>query len=325
MTAQDTRARLVELIKEHQLEHGLTKLAIGDLAASAGISRQAFNRYYGDLKPYCLGQSVSTLLTEDPSSAQDFLLKREEEVLVLKAEIDSLKKQHKEDLTLAVNQHITTLMNNDILAFEANEMSTLLINQNQHNEMLKRKLTQMELERTRTAISSADNEITPGTSIKRAKNFLILATDLSKAYEQFQKNQDFDAFEDSKDALINAHLDNLTKLPKPADTEIHIFQERYMSSFSNFAAALSAKEGKVVVVIQLPLYAQADLSIFLSRTKNFQHVAIHVPFCTSDAVIAANRKFLFRNIPENELADATKAKVPLTTWGFDEIRLFRIQ
>ncbi|MFZ3024410.1 hypothetical protein [Pseudomonas sp.] len=324
MTAQDTRTRLVKIIKEHQLEHGLTKLAIGTLAESAGISRQAFNRYYGDLKPYCLGKSVSVLLTEDPSSIHDVLIKREEEILSLKSEIDSLKKQHQKDLAQAIDQHISTLMNNDILALEANEISTLLINQNQHNEMLKLKLTQLELERARSIISSIDNELAPGTTIKRAKNLITLAIDLSNACKRFQNDNDFDSFEDAKDSLINNHLDQLNKLPKPSDAELHIFQERYISPFDNFAAELPAKEGKVIIVIQLPLYAQADLSVFLSRVKRFQRVIIHVPFCTSDAVIAANRKFLFRNIPEYELVDADKAKAPLTTWGFDEIRLFRI-
>ena len=52
MSPPDTRSLLVELIKQHQLENGLIKLGVAELSMRAGITRQAFNRYYSDLKDY---------------------------------------------------------------------------------------------------------------------------------------------------------------------------------------------------------------------------------------------------------------------------------
>uniref|UniRef100_UPI001C5C93C0 hypothetical protein n=1 Tax=Staphylococcus haemolyticus TaxID=1283 RepID=UPI001C5C93C0 len=118
MTIEETRDRLIELNKEHQLDNGLKKLANGKISVMAGSTRQTFYRSYLDLKPFCLGQSITALLGDDVDSTRDFLAKREQDVNALLSEIEAVRKQHKKDLEQAITNRITSLMNSDILAFE---------------------------------------------------------------------------------------------------------------------------------------------------------------------------------------------------------------
>lgn len=328
MTTVNTRSRLIELIKEHQLEYGLTKLAIAELSTRAGITRQSFNRYYHDLKPYCLGASVIDLLEEDNQSALAFLGKREQDVSALQQEILQLKAKHKKDLAAALDKHISSLMNNDIIAFSATEVNSLLTSQSMHSELLMVKLRQMELELTKLRMNAVATTLSgeDGGVGKDAKNFLSLTLNLKKACTAYHQDKDFDKFEDAKEAEIRKMLDTLNGFPDPGAIELHIFQERYISSFEKFSKALSATQGKLTVVAQIPWYSQEDLGVFLSDLKPVHRIMMHVPFCSSEAIIAANRRFLhFGDIPEEEIMDASKAKMPQISWGFDEVRVFRIR
>lgn len=331
MKTVDTRARLIELIKEHQLEHGLTRLAIQELSTRAGITRQSFNRFYGDLKPYTRGTSILDLLDEDIDSASAFLEKRDQEVATLQEEIRKLKAQHKKDLEQASNKHITSLMNNDIIAFNAMEVNSLLTTQSLHNESLNSKLRQMQLGQTKLQMDAAASASTVQAQAagkshpKNAKNFLTLALNLEKACAGYHKGKNFDHFEDAKEAEIKKIIETLNHFPDPSQIELHIFQERYISTFQKFSDMLPAQEGKLTVVAQVPWYSQEDLGVLLSELKPVHRITIHVPFSSSEAIVAAKRKFDFREIPEEEFLDAAKAKMPQITWGFDEVRVFRVR
>ncbi|MGY2257775.1 hypothetical protein [Pseudomonas sp. SDO55104_S430] len=326
MSPPDTRSLLVELLKQHQLENGLIKLGIAELSMRAGITRQAFNRYYSDLKPYCQGQSIAQLLADNPTTAKDFIAKRESEVDELREEIRLLKIQHQKDIEQAVNKHVTSLMCNDIFAFEANEVSTLLVKQSQHNEMLKRQLTQMELKVARGHIVDASSELThEQRSVKSQKNFLVFPLDLTKAQTEYQKTQDFDTFEDNKEAEIQNIVNTIKKLPDHESIEMHLFQERYISSFEDFTHSLSAKFDKLVISMRLPMFEKTDIGLLLNDLKTVSRISIHVPYVQSEAIAAANRKFMFRGVPLEEFTDADKASTPQITWGFDEVHIYRVR
>lgn len=329
MSKQETRARLIELIKKHQLEHGLTRLAIGVVSNMAGISRQTFFRSYVDLKPYCHGQSISALLGDDADSTRDFLVKREQDVSSLQDEIESLRKKHKKDLEQAITNRVTSLMNSDILAFEASELNTLLVNQSQHNEMLKRKITELELKLTRAQMTSASDDLPSGdqnaNTVKNAKNFIVFPLDMTKANLAYKQDKNFDKYEDAKDAAIQSIVDIVKKIANTSNIEVHFFQERYISSFEEFAKELTAKPGKIVVAIQLPVFSQEELAHLLYQFKLVHKTSIHIPVNTSKTAVIAKKEFFFRDVPEEEFADATKAKIPQIAWGFDEVRLFRTQ
>lgn len=334
MTSIDTRSRLIELIKAHQLEYGLTKLAIGELSTRAGITRQAFNKFYKDLKPYSLGTSITDLLSEDNESVLAFLDKRDREVAELQKEIRHLKVQYKKDLELATTKHITSLMNNDIIAFSVMEVNSLLTTQSLHNESLKAKIRHIQLDHTKQLMSvtsalpsSSDAGAGAGVSgvTKNAQNFLTFAIDLDKASTAYHKDNDFDLFEDIKEAEIRKIIQILNGFPDPGQIDLHIFQERYISSFEKFSATIPAKHKQMTVVVQIPWYTQEDLGVFLSELNPIHKVIIHIPFSSSEAIVAAKRRFDFRAVPEEEILDAENAKMPQITWGFDEVRVFRVR
>jgi len=326
MSTRDTRSVLIGLIKEHQLENGLTKLGIEDLSMRAGITRQAFSRFYKDLKPFAQGQSIAQLLSDDPLSAKDFLTKREQETEELRQKILNLKIEHKKDLEQKIKKHITSLMKNDILAFEAKELSALLTSQSLHNEMLRQKVTQMELKQTRSVMESASAELASNSnSSKSAKNFLSIPLDLTKAYTDFNRDGDFDKFEDAKELELSKAVETIAKLPDHPNINVHLFQERYISSFEDFSNALATSPGKLEVAVRLPLYLQSDIGMILNKLRNVGSISIHIPHKRSEATAAANRKFLFRGVPEFEFKDADQAPTPQISWGFDAIHIFRIQ
>ena len=326
MSSQDTRNRLISLIKEHQLEHGLTKIQIGVLSERAGITRQAFNRFYNDLKPFSQGQSIAPLLVDDTGATQDLLARREHDLDQLRAEIKAMKIQHPKDIESAISRHLTTLMNSDLMMFEAKEMTATLENQSKHNEMLKRQLLGAQVKNTRLTIDLAAHQIlcssTATRPVKNAKNFLALTISFADIN---LKGNDYDAFEHAKDRQLDAHIKTLKKFPSPEKIEIHIFQERYISAFKNFCGGLPEKEGILIVAIQAPVFAQAELKELLRKLIGFASVTLHIPFSKSVASAAAFQKFNFREVPPQEFEEASKARVPQIDWGFDGIQVFRAE
>ncbi|MBN3471261.1 TetR/AcrR family transcriptional regulator [Pseudomonas savastanoi pv. phaseolicola] len=325
MTQQDTRTRLVELIKEHQLQFGLKKLPVGKLADRAGISRQSFNRFYKDLKPYSEGQSIAELLADDPEASRSFLTQRDREADQLRNEIEDLKRRHAKELEKALAQHITSLMNNDILAFEANEMSALLASQSQHNELLQKKLTALELRQTRYQMDEAESQLASGYVSKSTKNFLTFDVDLSKANNAYINSQSFDDYEDIKEKAIDAMIESIIKLPDHSKIQAVIYMDRFLYPFSKFCESIPPKQDKLTVCLRLPVFSQAEVGIVLSKLSKMDSISLHVPYSTSEAITAANRKFMHRNVPEDEFADADKARPPLITWGVDEVRVFKVK
>ena len=325
MSQQDTRTRLIELIKEHQLEFGLKKLPIGKLAERAEISRQSFNRFYSDLKPYSEGQSVAELLADDPDASRSFLAQRDREADQLRNEIEDLKKRHAKELEQAVAQHVTSLMNNDILAFEANEMSALLASQSQHNEMLQKKLTALELRQTRYNMDEAESQLSSGGVSKSAKNFLTLDLDLENANSAYKNSQSFDEYEDIKEKAIDAMIETVTKLPDPSKVQVVVYMDRFLYPFSKFCESIPAQQDKLTVCLRLPVFSQAEVGIVLSKLSKADSISLHMPHSTSEAITATNRKFMYRDVPEAEFTDADRARAPLITWGLDEVRVFKVK
>lgn len=321
----DTRTRLIELIKEHQLEFGLKKLPIGKLADRAEISRQSFNRFYSDLKPYSEGQSIAQLLADDPDASRNFLAQRDRESDQLRNEIEDLKKRHAKELEQAVSQHVTSLMNNDILAFEANEMNALLASQSQHIDMLKKKLKGYELRETRQQMCEAESQLASEGISKNPKNFLMFEPDLEKANSAYKKNQSFDDYEDIKEKAIDEAIEAITKLPDPSKIAVVIYMDRFLYPFSDFCESIQAKHNKLTVCLRLPVFSQAEIGIVLAKLSRMDSISLHMPHSTSEAITAANRKFRYREVPEEEFADADKARAPLITWGVDEVRVFKVK
>lgn len=328
MSSQATRDKLISIIKEHQLNHGQSKLPISQLANLAGISRQAFNRYYGDLKDYSIGkESIAKLLGGDNLSLNEIIESNEARLRRLEEELSSLKTAHQAELDSVVLNHTTTLMNNDIIAFNAGQLTATLTNQSNHNAFLNKRVTELEVHNaklTLDAIAAAGGSSSTLT-VKTDKNFITFNLDLSSEKKAYALTKNFSAYEDAKDSLIAKTISEIKKLPNPDDIDIILFQDRYISEFNTFCSKQSPRMGKTLVVVRLPIYSREELQIILKDVHPISAVSIHIPYSSSEAIISAKRKFSFRDVPEEEIKDADGAKIPLITWGFDNVSISKIR
>lgn len=328
MSSQDTRNKLIGIIKQHQLDNGMSKLPIGKLSELAGITRQAFNRYYGDLKEYATGkQSIARLLVDDSASLSELLENREERITQLELELIKARTTHKVELEKAIENHITSLMNNDIMIYESGQISATLINQNNHNAYLIKRVTELELNNTKMVADavSAPNFNSSDRLSKSTKNLMPLEIDLKAARKAYASSNNFVAYEDAKDAEIQKAIKTIKSLPAPQKSDIIIFQERYISDFRLFCDKIHHQETHPLIILQLPLYNREEIQLVIKELQPAASISIQIPYSISEAIISAKRQFSFRDVPVEELQDADAAKIPSMDWGFDSIQVTRIK
>lgn len=327
MSSEKTRDRLIAIIKDHQLQHGNTKLGVSQLADAAGISRQAFNRYYGDLKDYASGkESIARLLVDDNSSLSEIIENRDERIARLENELKTVKSAHKAELEGVVNKYLSTLMNNDILAFEASQISATLTNQGNHNAYLNKLVTELEVKNAKLTmdIASANNETSTVTE-KSGKNFLSFDLNLDSAKKIYAATKNISDYENHKDDKISEIVQKIKKLPNPDVIDILFFQEKYISDFQLFCKRTLPSKNRLLIVIRLPIYSQEEIKILMKDLSPITSFSIYVPYSASEAIISAKRQFNFRDIPPDELTYADNAKLPTMSWGFNSIYVVKIK
>lgn len=328
MSSEDTRKKLIEIIKHHQLENGLIKLQIGKLSELAGITRQAFNRYYGDLKDYATGQeSIGKLLIDDKASLGQLLESNIFRAAQLEQQLADATSKHKYEIDKAIRNHVTALMSNDLMIYESQQIRSTLTAQGNHNVSLIDKINQLQVENTKLVADSASmtDILESSRSSKTIKNFIPIELDMKRATKKYAATSDFNAYEDAKDSEINKSIEFIKCLPDPQSTEIVLFQERYISDFKKFCDKMHPQHGLTMIVMQLPLYSREEIQIVLKALQAVTSVSIYIPHCDSEAVVSAQRKFSQRNVPPEELKDADTAKTPLIDWGFDSVHVIRIK
>ncbi|AVI84086.1 MULTISPECIES: hypothetical protein [Pseudomonas syringae group] len=328
MSSQATRDKLISIIKEHQLSHGQTKLPVLKLAELAGISRQAFNRYYDDLKAYSTGkESIAKLLVDDNASLSEIIENNEARIFRLEQEIASTKAAHQAELDSVILNHTTTLMNNDIIAFNANQLSSTLTNQSNHNAFMRKRLTELEVTNAKLTIDAvtASSASSSAFAEKSDKNFITFDLDLTLAKKSYALSKNFSSYEDAKDLAITKAISDIRKFPTPESLDIIFFQDKYISDFNLFCSRLSPRHDRTLIIVRLPIYSREEIQIILKDMHPLASVSIHVPHSSSDAIISAKRKFSFRDIPVEELQDADSAKTPLITWGFESVVVSKIR
>ncbi|MBB3271406.1 AcrR family transcriptional regulator [Pseudomonas sp. OG7] len=328
MSSQETRERLISIIKQHQLDNGQSKLSIIKLSDTAGISRQAFNRYYGDLKDYCTGKlSIARLLIDDSASLRELIENKDERISRLENELSAIKASHKAELEAVIDNHISTLMNNDIMAFEAGQLAATLTGQSNHNAYLNKQLTELKVQNTKltmdlVAASSSDQT---QAAEKSDKNFLAFDPDLSSASKAFIESKNFNDYEDAKHDEILKIENTIKKLPNPESIDVLFFQERYISDFKLFCSRTFPAKGRILIVVRLPLYSQEELKLLMKSLAPISSFSIYVPYSPSEAIISAKRQFNFRDIPPEELRTADSARLPLPAWGFESIHINKVK
>lgn len=323
MNQNETWQLLIKLIAEYQFANPGKKLKVGALSTQAGISRQAFHRYYGDLKPYASGlKPVAQLLAGSDSTETSQLLSQSHETLLdLTKKLALQEKQLANEKEKIKISYITSLMNDDITRFNTDELRQTLERTTIHNENLSRQVENLKIDLIKAQQKSLIN---PTTIPISNSNKTIINPDLYKAFDSYTKTGDEEKFELERQNELDIALTQVNKLCLSGDTVVVIFAERYISSFESFADAYIPRSNQNHVILRLPIFNRVLLQAFIKKIRS-AIIKIHIPYCENDSIKNAQRAFKFRGIPKDEFkaADAAHA-IPF--WAdIDELCTFRIR
>ncbi|WP_122614159.1 hypothetical protein [Pseudomonas viridiflava] len=329
MEINETRRKLIDIIAEHQALQPSLKLGIGELSVRAGISRQAFNRYYSDLKDYASGKKpVGDLISDTSSTRTKELINQHQTTLrELQVKMQQLDVQHDKETKKTVDSYITSLMMNDVTMHGANDLRVTLEKQAIHNLELKKQLSHMEIELARAKELGSGSGTRPESAGVGAGSGekIKLEVDLDKAFEIYASTRSEDDFEDKKDLAIATLLKSINKLAIAHKCSIVLFAERYSARFSIFFDNYECKDSSTHLIVRLPIFDRTELKNFLDGLPPTHFLSIHIPFSKSRSEVSAQRGFYFRNIPKLELDAADGADTVAMTLGFDEIVHYKMK
>ncbi|WP_449431816.1 hypothetical protein [Pseudomonas putida] len=323
----DRRALLVQLIVDHHMAGNKAKLKLVELAKGAGISRQALDRYYGDLKPYITGKrDVVELVDGSPLREQVETQAAINEVEAkYEKKLEKLQVAHEKALDKALSSHITSLMNGDIVLLESNKMRSALEKQTLHNAELLKQISRLELKlmQSHGLVTGASS---PGKSLPD-QNKLVFNVDIETLSMSYQRGSTLDEFETSKSNEIRVIRDKLAKYQGTSDVHVVMFADRYISRFSTFADSYTSLCNELSLIIRLPLFGRSDFQNFLKQIPIEFKRSIHTPYTASESEKKAQRTFIFQKIqpPPMEIKGADTATNPSIEWGVDEVVFFKIK
>ncbi len=322
----DRRAHLIKIIVEHHLSGSTAKLKLVDVAEMAGISRQALDRYYGDLKPYIAGKrDVADLVNGQALRSQIQTQTAVNDVEAKwKQKIQKLQTEHEKALKMAIDTHITSLMNTDIALLESNQMRVSLEKQTLHNAELLKKIQMLELKQGLSAIASPEQE---GSGSIPKQNKIIFDLDIEAMCITYQREQSLDGFEQEKSDQVRKIREKLNKYVGTQNVHVILFADRYISRFKTFADRYTSLTAEVSLIIRLPLFTRSEIVAFLKHIPSGFKRSIHVPYSDSDAEKKAQRVFIYQKypLPQKEIKWADDADTPNIAWGFDEVVFFKIE
>jgi molybdopterin converting factor small subunit len=325
MKGNSTEQKLIKIIAEHYLNSGMGKLTISSVSEKAGISRQSFNSYYKHLKPYVLGKKqIGELLREGDGENNNLLVIVQKKISELQNELQQIQEKHTKELEDVKARYITSLMNNDITLKETDEVRLTLEKQALHNEQLLNQKKSLEQElmllkaRSYNLQSSGENSSNDGGEV------ILVDPDLSSVFSNYEKTKDVDVFEDEKEAVLDRILKRINKFCIADGAEVIIYIERYISNFDKFSKSYQATGNGTRILVRLPIFTRTELQIFISKITPIRPVTVYVPYCDSEAVIKAQHKFIFRDVPDYEIQAADKHVMPSIKDGFEKLVIFRV-
>lgn len=327
MTTNATEQKLIRIIAEHQIDTDRKKLLIGDVATEAGITRQAFNRYYKHLTPYVTGKKpIEELMVDSATkSVTDLLAKSQRRIRQLQEQFDHLKAAHAKELRDMKSSYITSLMNSDITFFKSDELRVLLEKQSLYNEKLLKRIQELQIEPTKEKAKSVNAENRTAEHDRALTDVAVVDIDLDPVFEHYADTQDLDILEDAKDAAIEKSLKRINKLMEVDDSNLVIFMDRYISSFKHFVTGYRCRGIGTDIIARLPIFTRTELKMFMRKLSHKSPTSIHIPFCESKSVVQAQRGFLFRKVPVAELEQADKAYTPAISDGFEQVVIFSVK
>ncbi|MGO4003431.1 hypothetical protein ABVN23_20370 [Pseudomonas fluorescens] len=312
--SNDTRQRLINIIINHHFSPDGKKLQVGKIADEAGVTRQAFHRYYGDLLGYVKGDKAAGELLPDSNqeSVSDLLIKSKNHVIALENELSAIKESHNTELKKVLDKHITSLMNNDITLLETDDIritlekqTTLIQNYSEQIASLKAQITKSKIISTNESMSS-----TTGSRV-------VLDPKLESAMASYIKDSNYDAYLDSKDKEI-AKL--LTKINSFTDKKINliIFIDKHLCGLSNFLEMLPPSRSPEIV-LRAPIFTAIELRNLISKITAPLRISVFIPDFTSTAEANAQRTFRSANLPIEEIKLSEKADHIYLTKGIDSV------
>lgn len=322
MSVSDTESRIIAVICDHFLSGDLEKLTILLVAKRVGISRQAFHKNYLHLKPFITGQRpIDELLLRQDADLPKVILQTQKLVRGLETELAQFKSMEESRFRDFEDNLLTSLMQSDILTHRAKELTAELRKKTLHVELLKRQVTEMELEQA-LSLDVPRAALLPARS--REDLVQVFKPNLSEAITRFSDTGDFDEYTMLKQRALESMQKKILKVLKHGIIRVVVFQERYLCSFDKFVKRYFANSSSSVLVINLPVYSRVEVREFLRALKGANPIEVCVPHCESEAVINAQRGFMFNHVPEFEFKALSKEPLPTIFDGYDKVTVFRI-
>lgn len=320
--AEDRRQVIIDIIVKHFLSGTKKKLKLVDLAERAGISRQALDRYYGDLKPYISGEKDITQLANSEDDKLQMQIKNAVGQVEQRhaAEVERLEKSHRSILKETLDRHITSLMNDDLVLHHSHTIRVSLEKQTLHNDKLKKQLSAAELQIALGATSRSQ----ASQESQRDNHKLTFNVDIEGICAKLGRKADIDDLEDAKDEEIRKIREKLNTFSNVSNVRVVIFAERYLSRFSTFAENLVGSERETTLIVRLPLFSRNEILNFTKHLAKEFKISIYIPYSSSELEKRAQREFMFRNLAAEEANSADNADSISISMGFHEVIHFKI-
>ncbi|WEK29595.1 MAG: hypothetical protein P0Y58_22285 [Candidatus Pseudomonas phytovorans] len=314
----------MNIILDHYLSGGRGRLKLVDVADRAGISRQALDRYYSDLKPYIAGKrDVADLANGNAQKAQ---VQTQTAINAVENKylerIERLMVDHVKALEKAENSHITSLMNADLVLLESNKMRIALEKQTLHNAELLKQIHALELK-----LSLPGGPTGAQTSGTPQQDKLAFDVDIETLCVSFQRGMSFEDFEVAKSAEIKKVREKLDKYQDTPNVHVVIFADRYISRFRTFVDRYRATEEELSLIVRLPLFSRSEVQSFIRNLPSDFRKSIHTPYLSLDSERKAQRVFIYQKfpLPPMEIKGADTADTPNMLWGFDTVVTYKIK
>lgn len=323
MSSEITRTNLINVIATEITNDFNAKLKIQDICEAVGISRQAFNRYYADLKPYIKREKpISELVTNHSDiSSKQLLCEYQSQIEELQAQLAEKINSHEEELIRVKNNMTTSLMNNDLAIYDADTVRRQLQSQSLHADKLKDKINSLEMELSNKFI----NDNTKPSKALLNKNYQVIDVGFESIFKSFENNKDLDVFEDQKEVVIDNLISETNKFLEKDEATVVLFMDRYLCSFNKFVERYAFNSEQLHLFVRLPVHSRSELKLILNKLSTKIAVQIFIPYSDSDAVTKSQRNFYFRNVPETELQAADKSFLPSIKDGFESVCQYKVR
>lgn len=322
MSSAITRSKIVDAIVKERVKNPTAKLKIQDICATVAISRQSFNRYYSDLKPYMNGERpISELIkSEDTVSPDQLLFSYLTKIIELQNKLRDVEKEHSKELASIRTNITTSLMNNDLALYNADAVRLQLQKQSLHNEKLIEKINELQIQLSNQQISQTSNL---GLTFL-SRNFEIIEEDFESLFENYTNHQNLDTFEDEKENAINRLIHKVNKLSANKQVIIILFVERYLCSFKKFVENYTFDSELLHLFVRLPVHSRSEFKIILGKLNKPVEIEVYIPDSNSELIVKTQRNFFFRNVPDFELQSAEKPFIPSVKDGIDKICQYKV-